>query len=96
MDYVGIPRWHSGKESTCQCRRHGFNPWVGKILWSRKWQPTTIFLPGKFHVRQNLVGYSPQGCKELDMTEHARMEYVSRRKKTGLIKKYGSLLVALE
>ena len=96
MDYVGIPRWHSGKEYTCQCRRHGFNPWVGKIPWSRKWQPTTIFLPGKFHGQQNLVGYSPWGCKELDMTEHAHMEYVSRRSKTGLITKYRSLLVALE
>ena len=48
----GLTRWHSGKESTCQCRRckrRGFNPWVGKIPWSRKWQPTSVFLPGKFH-----------------------------------------------
>ena len=36
----------SGKESACQCRRHGFDPWVGKILWRRKWQPTPVFLPG--------------------------------------------------
>ena len=38
----GLPRWCSGKESTCRCRRykrHGFNPWVGKIPWSRKGQP---------------------------------------------------------
>ena len=37
-----LPRWLSGKESTCQCRRHrrpGSNPWVVKIPWSRKWQP---------------------------------------------------------
>ena len=34
--------WLSDKESTCQCRRHGFNPRVGKILWRRKWQPTPI------------------------------------------------------
>ena len=26
-----LPWWLSGKESTCQCRRHGFNPFVGKI-----------------------------------------------------------------
>ena len=47
-----IPRWHSGNEFACQCRRckrHGFNPWVGKISWSRKWQPTPVFLPGKPH-----------------------------------------------
>ena len=41
-----------GKEPTCQGRRHkrcGFDPWVRKIPWRSKWQPTPIFLPGKFH-----------------------------------------------
>ena len=43
---MGFPGGSSGKESTCQCRRHGFNPnpWVTKIPWRRKWQPTPIFL----------------------------------------------------
>ena len=45
--YYGLPWWLNGKEPTCQCRRPGFDPWVGKIAWSRKWQPTTVFLPGK-------------------------------------------------
>ena len=36
----GFPWWLSSKESTCQCRRYGFNPWVGKILWKWKLQPT--------------------------------------------------------
>ena len=39
------PRWHSGKESACQCKRRkrcGFSPWVGMIPWSRKWQPTLV------------------------------------------------------
>ena len=45
------------------------NPWVGKISWRRKWQPTPVFLPGKSHGWRNLVGYSPWGPKELDMTE---------------------------
>ena len=40
----GFPR---GKESTCQRRKWGFNSWVGKIPWSRKWQPTPVFLPGE-------------------------------------------------
>ena len=43
-------RWHSGKESTCWCRsckRCGCDPWVGKIPWNRKWQPTPVFLPEK-------------------------------------------------
>ena len=45
-----------------------FNPWVGKIHRRRKWQPTPVFSPGKFHGQGSLVGYSPWGCKELDIT----------------------------
>ena len=52
----GLPWWLSGKEFTCQCRRLGFNPWVGKIPWRRKWQPTPVFLPGKSHGQSRLVG----------------------------------------
>ena len=58
-----MPRWLSGRESTCQCRRHGFNPWVRKILWRRKWQPTPVFLAGKSHGQKSLVGYSSWGRK---------------------------------
>ena len=43
-----------------------FDPWVGKIPWKRKWQPTPVLLPGKFHGQSSLVGYSPWHCKELD------------------------------
>ena len=43
---------------------------VGKIPWGRKWQPTPVFLPGKCHGQRSLVGYSPLGPKESDMTEH--------------------------
>ena len=60
-----------GKEFSCQCRRCercGLDPWVQKIIWSRKWQPTPVFLPGKFH-GQSLEGYSPWDHKELDTTE---------------------------
>ena len=69
---MGLSRWLSGKASTCQCRRHrrhGFNPWVRKISWRRKWQPTPVFFPGKSHRQRSLVGYSPWGHKELDTTE---------------------------
>ena len=44
----------SGKEPTCQCRRckrHGFDPWVGKIPWRRAWQSIPVFLPGESHGR---------------------------------------------
>ena len=53
-----LPWWLSGKESTCQCRRHsrlGFNPWVKKSPWRRKWQPTPAFLPGKSHGQRSWV-----------------------------------------
>ena len=49
---LGLPWWFSSKEPICQRRRrkrHGFDPWVGKIPWRRKWYPTPVFLPGKFH-----------------------------------------------
>ena len=73
---IAFPGGASGKESTCQrrrCRRWRFYPWVGKIPWRRKWQPTPVFLAGKSHGRRSLAGYSPWGHKESDMTEHARM-----------------------
>ena len=65
-----IPRWLCGKESACQgrrCKRDWFDLWVRKIL--EKWQPTPVFLPGKFHGQRSLVGYSPWDLKELDTTE---------------------------
>ena len=50
-------------------RETWFDPWVGKIPWRRKWQPTSVFLPGEFHGPRSLVGYSPRGLKESDTTE---------------------------
>ena len=49
----------------CECRRCGFNPWIRKIPWRRKWQPTPVFLPGKFHGQRSLVGYSPWGNRRV-------------------------------
>ena len=43
--------------------------WVGKIPWRRAWQPPPVFLPGGSHGQRTLVGYSPRGCKELNVTE---------------------------
>ena len=64
---MGFPAGSDGKES--ECRRPGFDPWVGKILWIREWQPTPVFLPEKFHGQRSLVGYNPWGCREWDMIE---------------------------
>ena len=82
MPYMGLPRWSSGTESACQCGRRGrlrFDPWVRKIPWRRKWQPTPVFLPAKFHRWKSLAGYSPWSCNESDMTEHTHTQatYVS-------------------
>ena len=71
-----FPEGTSGKESDCKCRghkRHGFETRVRKIPWSRKWQPTPVFLPGESHGQRSLAGCNPWGCKESDMTEHARV-----------------------
>ena len=64
-----LPWWLSGKESTCQCRRCRFDPWIRKIPWRRKWQSALVFLPGEFPGQRSLVGYSPWGRKEADMTD---------------------------
>ena len=70
------PRWPSGKESACQrrrCHRYRFNPSVGKIPWSRKWQPNPVFLLGKFQGQgtwQAIVHKVAQSPTQLNM--HAR------------------------
>ena len=67
-----FPGGTSGKESTCQsrrCRRRGFDPWVRKIPCRRKWQPTPVFLPEKFHGQRSLTDYSPWYCKESDVAK---------------------------
>ena len=74
--YYMLPRWLNGKESSCQCRRHRFSPWVGKIPWRRKWQPTSVFLPGKLHGQWSLEGYSSWGFNVSDMTEHLNNNYM--------------------
>ena len=68
VNLFGLPRYRSSKESACQCRRGGLDPWVRNIPWRRKWQPTLVFLPGKSHGQRNLVGYTPWGCREPDTT----------------------------
>ena len=57
--------WVSGKEPACQCRRCGFNPWLGEIYWRRKWQCTPVSLPEKSNGQ--MVGYSSWCYKRADM-----------------------------
>ena len=74
MYIYGFPTSASGKEPGCQCKRQKrcrfFYPCVGKIPWRRARQPTPIFLSGELHGWRSLAGCSPQGHKELDITEH--------------------------
>ena len=59
----------SSGSSSLQCQRSRFDPWVRKIPWRRAWQSIPVFLPGESQGQRSLVDYSPQGHKELDMTE---------------------------
>ena len=69
--------WWLRRQSVClQCGRPGFDPWVGKIPWRRKWQSTAVLFPGESHGQRSLVGYSPWGCKESDTTE--RLHFLKR------------------
>ena len=54
----------------------GFDPWIGKIPWRRKWQSTPVLLPGKSHGQRSLVGYSPWGRKESDTAERLHLTSV--------------------
>ena len=72
---MGLPWWLSGKESTCQCRRCGFNLWIRKIRWKKKWQPTRVCLRnpmdrgilsiGLQRVRYDLVTKQQQNQNEI-------------------------------
>ena len=73
---MGFSGRSDGKESACNAGDPRFNPWIGKIPWRREWLPTPVFLPGEFHGRRSLVGYSPWGLKESDTTE--RLTYSNK------------------
>ena len=70
---TGLPRWFNCKEYSRWCRRHrrhGFNPWVGKIPWRREWQPPPVFLPEKYHGQRRPGRLQSMGS-DLDTNELA-------------------------
>ena len=71
---MGFPRdsFPEAKKLSAKCRRCGFDPWVGKIRWRRKWQPTpwVVFLTGKSQGQRSLVGYSPWGRKRIGLNNN--------------------------
>ena len=71
--------------------RCGFNFQIRKIPWRRKWQPTPIILPKESHGQRSLAGCSPQGHKELEMTEQAGTSTIIRRQYVHLNLVYESI-----
>ena len=65
-----------------------FNPWIRKIPWRREWQPTPVFLPGKFYGQRSLVSYRAWGCKELDRTEQLTLPLSGYKRKLLLKKQW--------
>ena len=69
-----LPDFPSGsgskkKKTACNVGDLHWIPELGRSPWRRKWQPTPVFLPGEPQGQRSLMGYSPWGCKESDMTE---------------------------
>ena len=64
------------KKNCLQCRRPGFDLWVGRIPCRREWLLTPVFLLEEFFRQRSLAGYSPSGHKESDMTERLTLPFV--------------------
>ena len=75
---MGFPGGSDSKASE-QRGGPGFDPWVGKIPWKRKWQPTPVLLSGKSHGRRSLAGYSPWGRNESAMTEQLSLSFSTKK-----------------
>ena len=92
---LGFPGGSDGKASAYNVRDSGFDRWVGKILWRRKWQPIPVLLPGKSHRWRSLVGYSLWGCKESDMSERLHF-FTSLWKRASLVAQMVKNLPAMQ
>ena len=67
---------HITRATLVPMRRCGFNPWVGKILWRRKWQYTPVFLPGEFHGLRSLMDHSPYKEKPESLLKNLTNQYI--------------------
>ena len=75
LQVTGLPGWLVGSRIRLQCRRPGFDPWVGKIPWRREWLLTAVFLPRESHGQRSQVGYSHWGRKESGTTEQLTLSF---------------------
>ena len=68
----GLPRQLTAKESACQCRSRRLDHGLGRFPWSRKWQPSPVFLPGKSHGQRSLAatvhGFAKSSTRLSDFT----------------------------
>ena len=81
-NFIYSPDGIDGKEPICQCRRckrHGFDSWIRKIPWNRKWQPTEVFLPRKFQGWRSLAGYNHGAAKSRTWLSDWAHIYVERK-----------------
>ena len=60
-----------------RCRRHRFDPWVRKIPWRRKWKPTPVFLPGRYHRQRSRVATVHGIAEESDTTWQLNNNWIS-------------------
>ena len=69
ITHPGNPWWLRWKRICLQCRRLGFNPWVGKIPWRKEWQPVWVFLPWRIPWTEEPDGLQSRRSRESDTTE---------------------------
>ena len=78
---MGFPGGSVIKEPTCQCRRHGFNPWVRKIPWKRKWPSIPVFLLEKSHGQGNMQAIVHRAVKSQtqlsDSLSHTHTHFIN-------------------
>ena len=63
--------WHRWYRICLQCRRPGFNPWIRKSPWRRKWEPTPVFLPGEYHGQEKPGGLQSMGSQSRTRLSHS-------------------------
>ena len=86
----GFPGGSNSKGSAWNVGDLGLILVVGKIPWRKEWHPTPVFLPGEFHGQKSLVGYSPWGRKESDMTESLSTYAYQTQRITARIQEWAS------
>ena len=79
--HCGINRIEDPPANAGDARDSSFDTWVVRVLWSRKWQPAPVFLPGKFCEQRGLVGCSPWGHKEIQLSAEQRQTMKRKTRK---------------